>query len=70
MDGTGAWGVVVVAPYYTGEDGFFSSGGWLMITTLHFVCFRTTFLMREKSPARSILDCIYGLKCCSVRAMV
>ena len=52
------------------KGGVSSSDEWLMIATLSFVYFRANFVMREKSPARSMLDCICGLSYYRVRAAV
>ena len=38
-----------------------SSGGWLMIATLHLVCFRPSLVISEKSPARSMFVWICGM---------
>ena len=47
-----------------------SSDEWLMIATLHSVYVRPSFVMREKSLARSILYRICGISCCRARVAV
>ena len=58
---------MVVDPGGASEDRVSSSDGWLIIATLHIICFRPSFVMREKSPVRSMLDYICGIHCCRVR---
>ena len=50
---------MVVDPGGASEDRVSSSDG--------IICFRPSFVMREKSPVRSMLDYICGIRCCRVR---